>query len=195
MKRLVSFFAGVVMLLALTACQSSDSGAALRHAQIEIEDYGTVTVELYADQAPETVANFISLAESGFYDGLTFHRMQEGFVLQGGDPNGNGTGNSDKTIKGEFLVNGVDNTLSHTTGVLSMARGNDYNSASCQFFIVLSDQYTASLDGLYAGFGKVTEGMDIIQKIAADASAHAADSFGTLPTAYQPVIKTIKVLD
>ncbi len=195
MKRILSLFAGVVVLLSAAACGSSNSGA-VRHAQIEIVDYGTIEVELYADMAPKTVENFISLAKSGFYDGLTFHRMQEGFVLQGGDPNGNGTGSSGKTIQGEFLKNGfTDNTLSHTTGVLSMARGNDLNSASCQFFIVLDDSAKTSLDGLYAGFGKVTDGMDIIEQIAKDVAPYAVDSMGSLPKANQPVIKTVKILD
>ena len=162
---------------------------------IEMEDGGTIKAELYPEIAPNTVNNFISLINKGYYDGVIFHRVIPGFMIQGGDPKGTGTGGPGYSIKGEFTRNGFKNDLKHDRGVLSMARGNDYNSASCQFFIVLSDQYTASLDGLYAGFGKVTEGMDIIQKIAADASAHAADSFGTLPTAYQPVIKTIKVLD
>lgn len=136
--------------------------------EIEIagKDAGSFTMELYPEQAPITVENFIGLVESGFYNGLTFHRIAEGgngpFVAQGGDPKGNGTGGS-KPIKGEFVANGVNNTLSHTRGVVSMARrGNSYDSGSCQFFICYNDAYTSVLDGQYAGFGKVIEGMEVV---------------------------------
>ena len=134
---------------------------------MEIEDYGTIKIELYPEYAPNTVANFVSLIESGFYDGLTFHRLVPGFVLQGGDPDGNGTGGPGYTIDGEFAANGyTKNTLSHETGVISMARSSDYDSAGSQFFIVLDDSAKTSLDNLYAGFGKVIEGMDVIEAIA-----------------------------
>ena len=134
---------------------------------MEIEDYGTIKIELYPEYAPNTVANFVSLIESGFYDGLTFHRLVPGFVLQGGDPDGNGTGGPGYTIDGEFAANGyTKNTLSHETGVISMARSSDYDSAGSQFFIVLDDSAKTSLDNLYAGFGKVIDGMDIIEEIA-----------------------------
>ena len=123
---------------------------------MEIKDYGTIEIELYPKYAPNTVANFVNLIESGFYDGLTFHRLVPGFVLQGGDPEGNGTGGPGYTIDGEFKANGyTQNTLSHTRGVISMARSNNYNSAGSQFFIVLDD----------AAFGRVIEGMDIIDNI------------------------------
>ena len=157
-------------------------------ATIEIENFGTIKVELYPNYAPETVANFIALANNGFYDGLTFHRTIPDFMIQGGDPNGDGTGNAtlkdlgqdsdeEYTITGEFIANGNnDNTLKHERGVISMARSDyssysaslateGYNSASCQFFITTEDS-TDSLDGLYAAFGKVTEGMDVVDKIA-----------------------------
>ena len=133
---------------------------------MEIKDYGTIEIELYPKYAPNTVANFVNLIESGFYDGLTFHRLVPGFVLQGGDPEGNGTGGPGYTIDGEFKANGyTQNTLSHTRGVISMARSNNYNSAGSQFFIVLDDSAKTSLDTLYAAFGRVIEGMDIIDNI------------------------------
>lgn len=127
---------------------------------------GNIVVELYPDIAPITVKNFQGLVKEGFYDGVTFHRIVKDFVIQGGDPDGIGYGGSGKPIKGEFSDNGVKNELSHTRGVISMARkGNDYNSATSQFFIVLSDNYTKSLDGQYAGFGKVVEGMDVVDAL------------------------------
>ncbi len=159
------------------------------HAVIEVEDYGNIEIALDASQAPETVKNFIKLAESGFYDGLTFHRIMEGFMIQGGDPEGNGTGGSGKMLKGEFSLNGVNNTLSHTRGAVSMARSTAYDSASSQFFIVQED--TPSLDGSYAVFGYVTSGMDVVDKIAAD--AEPTDDNGTIPADKQPVIKSITV--
>ena len=137
------------------------------HVTMNVKDYGVIKLELYKNIAPITVDNFVSLAESGFYDGLIFHRVIKDFVIQGGDPKGDGTGGSDKNIVGEFLINGINNSLSHKRGVISMARNSyDYNSASSQFFICHKDN-PDSLDGQYAGFGVVTEGMDIVDKIAA----------------------------
>lgn len=134
------------------------------YADIEIADYGTVTVQLDQASAPVTAANFVSLAESGFYDGLTFHRIMEGFMMQGGDPNGDGTGGSENTIVGEFADNGYENSLSHTRGAISMARsGDDYDSASSQFFIVQED--STYLDGQYAVFGYVTEGLEVVDAV------------------------------
>jgi cyclophilin family peptidyl-prolyl cis-trans isomerase len=124
-----------------------------------------IKAELYPDVAPLTVANFVELTEKGFYDGLTFHRIVPGFVIQGGDPKGNGTGGSDKNIKGEFAENGVKNDLKHERGVLSMARSQANDSASSQFFIVVGE--ASFLDGKYAAFGKVTEGMDAVDEIVA----------------------------
>lgn len=135
---------------------------------MEIEDYGTIKIELYPKYAPNTVANFVNLVESGFYDGNNFHRYVEDFVLQGGDPNGDGTGGAGYSIKGEFSSNGYSkNTLKHERGIISMARSSNPDSAGSQFFIVLdtSDMVSYSLDGNYAGFGKVIEGMDIIDEI------------------------------
>lgn len=161
------------------------------HAEINIKDYGTIKVELDADAAPVTVTNFVDLANEGFYDGLTFHRIMEGFMMQGGDPKGNGTGGSDKQILGEFSSNGVENDLSHTAGAISMARSSLPNSASSQFFIVHKD--STFLDGDYAVFGYVTEGMDVVDKICTD--AEPVDNNGTIPADEQPVIESIKIID
>ena len=161
------------------------------HAEIEVKDYGTIDVELDADTAPITVTNFVKLAQEGFYDGLTFHRIMDGFMIQGGDPNGNGTGGSEENIKGEFSNNGVDNDISHTRGTISMARASDPDSASSQFFIVQAD--STFLDGDYAGFGHVTEGMDIVDKICEDAKP--TDNNGTITSDQQPVIEKITITD
>lgn len=131
---------------------------------MEIEGMGNIVLELYPDVAPNTVNNFISLVKDGFYDGLTFHRVIDGFMIQGGDPNGNGTGGPGYSIKGEFSGNDFQNDLSHTVGVISMARSLDPDSAGSQFFIMSSD--TTSLDGQYAAFGKVLEGLDVVEKIS-----------------------------
>lgn len=156
---------------------------------ITMEDGKTMTAELYPEKAPNTVNNFISLAGKGFYDGLTFHRIIEGFMIQGGDPNGNGTGGSEQTIQGEFRENGVDNNLSHTRGAISMARSQDYNSASSQFFIVHED--STFLDGSYAAFGYVTEGMEVVDAICAD--AEPVDGNGFIAPENQPVIRSIAI--
>ena len=156
-----------------------------------MKDYGTIKVELDADTAPVTVTNFISLAKEGFYDGLTFHRIISGFMIQGGDPQGNGTGGSDHTIKGEFSANGVKNSISHKRGVISMARAQDYDSASSQFFIMHKD--SDSLDGDYAAFGHVTEGMEVVDKICEDTEVE--DRNGTVTPENQPVIESVKVID
>jgi len=134
------------------------------NVKITMTGGGEIELELYPDIAPETVANFKSLVEQGFYDGLTFHRIIKGFMIQGGDPLGNGMGGSDKNIKGEFKMNGFDNPLKHTRGVISMARSQMPNSASSQFFIMHED--APHLDGSYAAFGKVTKGIEIVDEIA-----------------------------
>ena len=141
--------------------------------------------------APITVANFAKLVNEGFYNGLTFHRIISGFMIQGGDPNGNGTGGSDENIKGEFAQNGLKNTLSHTRGVISMARSMAYNSASSQFFIMHKD-YTG-LDGAYAAFGKVISGIEIVDKICEDVKIE--DDNGTVLKENQPVIEKIEMID
>lgn len=159
------------------------------YADIEIADYGTITVCLNQKSAPITVANFVGLAESGFYDGLTFHRIMEDFMMQGGDPEGNGTGGSENTIVGEFAVNGYDNNLSHTRGAISMARAMDYDSASSQFFIVHED--STFLDGQYAVFGYVTEGLEVVDAVCE--SAEPVDDNGTIVAEEQPVIISITI--
>ena len=161
------------------------------HAKIKVKDYGTIEVELDGDTAPITVANFIKLVNEKFYDGLTFHRIMSGFMIQGGDPLGNGTGGSDETIKGEFSSNGVENNIAHKRGVISMARSSDPDSASSQFFIMHQD--STYLDGEYADFGKVTKGMKVVDKICEDATP--TDGNGTIEKADQPVIESIRMVD
>ena len=168
------------------------AGIGLHHAEIEVKDYGTVKVELDGDTAPITVQNFMDLANAGFYDGLTFHRIIDGFMIQGGAPSGNGTGGSPDKIKGEFASNGVPNDIKHVKGVISMARvGGDPDSASSQFFIMVGD--APHLDGNYAAFGHVTEGQEIVDKIAADAKP--LDNNGTIAAEDQPVIVTVRIID
>lgn len=163
----------------------------LHHVTIDVQDYGTISLELDADTAPISVTNFINLANEGFYDGLTFHRIISGFMIQGGDPNGNGTGGSEKTIKGEFSANGVENDISHVRGVISMARANDPDSGSSQFFIVHED--STFLDGQYAAFGHVTDGMDVVDAICE--AVPVQDNNGTVAAADQPVITAVRVVD
>ena len=162
------------------------------YAEITVKDYGKITVKLEPSKAPITVDNFVSLAKSGFYDGLTFHRIMEGFMMQGGDPEGTGQGGSGKNIKGEFSANGVDNDLKHTRGAISMARGSySMDSASSQFFIV--QQTSAHLDGQYACFGYVTEGMEVVDAVCAD--AQPIDNNGTIPAEQQPIIESIVIIE
>lgn len=160
----------IISLILLTGCGKRTENPIVT---MEISDYGTIKIELYPKYAPNTVANFVNLVESGFYNDNTFHRLVPGFVLQGGDPDGDGTGGPGYTIKGEFSENDYGkNTLKHDKGVVSMARTNMPNSAGSQFFIVLDDTKTihASLDNKYAAFGKVIEGMDIIENIEKNAA-------------------------
>ncbi len=161
------------------------------YAQIDIKDYGTIQAELYADIAPVTVTNFVNLVNSGFYDGLTFHRIIPGFMIQGGDPNGNGTGGSSKKIRGEFSSNGFANDLLHTRGVLSMARSSDPDSASSQFFIMHQD--APHLDGAYAAFGKVISGMEVVDAICENTPVE--DRNGTVAKENQPVITSIRMIE
>lgn len=162
MKRKV-FLLLVICILFLTGCGNKPKENPI--VTMSIENYGEIKIELYPKVAPNTVANFVNLVEDGFYNDNNFHRLAKGFVLQGGDPTATGGGDAGYKIKGEFGLNGYTNKLSHTKGVISMARAEDYNSAGSQFFIVLSDNHTADLDGRYAGFGKVIEGMDVIETI------------------------------
>ena len=159
--------------------------------EIEVQDYGTIRAELYGDTAPITVANFLKLVDEGFYDGLTFHRIISGFMIQGGDPQGNGYGGSDQTIVGEFSANGYENSITHVRGVISMARSNDYNSASSQFFIM--HQTSHNLDGQYAAFGTVTSGMEVVDAICENTPVE--DSNGTVAPENQPRIVSITIVD
>lgn len=193
MKKIIISLLGLCMSLCLCACSSNSSkkktSTTSNTAVITVEDYGKIYIKLYPKQAPITVKNFKKLVNEKFYDNLTFHRIIKGFMIQGGDPNGDGTGGSDDTIKGEFSANGVKNTISHKRGVISMARSSDYNSASSQFFIM--QETTTSLDGQYAAFGKVTKGMSVVDAIANNATP--TDSNGTIAAKNQPVIKSIRL--
>ena len=208
MRKLLSICLAALLVLSLAGCgktsvvgitttskapaaNEESQGVDTHHAEIEIQDYGTITVELDGDAAPITVQNFMDLANAGFYDGLTFHRIISGFMMQGGDPNGNGTGGSENTIKGEFSANGVENPLSHTRGAISMARAQAPDSASSQFFICHAD--STFLDGQYACFGYVTDGMDVVDAVCE--AAQPTDDNGTISADQQPVITAIRVID
>lgn len=200
-KRLIGLMLAAAMTLMLAACGKddgasgeaggADSASGKHHVEITVKDYGTISVELDADAAPITVENFLKLAGDGFYDGLTFHRIMSGFMIQGGDPKGDGTGGSDENIKGEFSENGVENNLSHTRGAISMARARSMDSASSQFFIVHED--STFLDGQYACFGYVTEGIEVVDSICD--TVNVIDDNGTVEKENQPVIESIKVID
>ena len=168
-----------------------EAAAGEHHVKITVRDYGTISVTLDGDKAPITVANYLKLAKEGFYDGLTFHRIIDGFMIQGGDPLGNGLGGSDEEIKGEFASNGVENSLSHTRGAISMPRSQIKDSASSQFFIVHED--STFLDGEYACFGYVTEGMEVVDAICGDTKVE--DNNGTVARENQPVIESVEVID
>ena len=208
MKKVGSICLAVLLILSLAGCSKTSvvgitttskapaaneesQGVGTHHAEIDIQDYGTITVELDGDIAPITVQNFMDLANDGFYDGLTFHRIIAGFMMQGGDPNGNGTGGSENTIKGEFSANGVENPLSHIRGAISMARAQDMDSASSQFFICHAD--STFLDGQYACFGYVTDGMDVVDAVCE--AAQPTDDNGTIPADQQPVITEVRMID
>ena len=198
MKRIFTLILTVLMLMTLTLTGLTSCGDDKEYAHIEIENYGTIVVELNREQAPETVENFVNLANDGFYDGLTFHRIIEGFMMQGGCPKGDGTGDSGTDIVGEFSNNGYSNNISHVRGTISMARSgslyddyNYYNTASCQFFIVHED--SLHLDGNYAAFGSVVSGMEIVDAICQ--SAQPIDGNGTIARSQQPVIKSITIKD
>ena len=198
-KKIIAILSAAILTLTFCSCSKrqsefdsdTGSGYGTHHAVITVKDYGDIKLVLDGDTAPITVKNFVELAKSGFYDGLTFHRIIKGFMIQGGDPKGNGTGGSDKTIRGEFSKNGVENNISHKRGVISMARLQDNNSASSQFFIMHEDgDY---LDGSYAAFGHVTEGMDVVDKIAENTPV--TDSNGTVLKKNQPIIEKIVITD
>ncbi len=211
MKKFISIILIVLLIFGLSACNQNNEGEkngqnsentdektpdiisdfkGTHQVEIKVQDYGTIYLDLDEESAPITVNNFIKLAEEGFYDGLTFHRIIQGFMIQGGDPLGTGTGGSDENITGEFSANGIDNPLTHTRGAISMARSNDYNSASSQFFIVHED--SPHLDGGYAAFGYVTEGIEIVDEICSDTPVQ--DRNGTVKPVDQPVIESIKII-
>ena len=207
MKRKIGIAAVIILaLFVITGCQKQEETpkkseqkkteaseellSGTHHAEIQVKDYGTITVELDADTAPITVTNFVNLAKDGFYDNLTFHRIMDGFMIQGGDPNGDGTGGADQTIKGEFSSNGVENEISHTRGTISMARAQDPDSASSQFIVQEDSDY---LDGNYAAFGHVTSGMEIVDQICKDVPVE--DDNGTVKAENQPVIEKITITD
>ena len=168
----------------------SEPGQTQYEAVIKMKDYDQpIVFTMDEGIAPETVENFVKLAQSGFYDGLTMHRIMEGFMIQGGDPTGTGTGGSSHLITGEFAANGFDNSLKHVRGTVSMARSNDPDSASSQFFIMQADN--ESLDGNYAAFGTVTSGMEVVDQIAQ--KAEPTDNNGTIEADQQPVIESITV--
>ncbi len=212
MKKVLALALGVVLLLGLAGCGSSGGSAAegspapaepspsgqaaeetqgenLHHVEIDIADYGVVKLELDGDAAPITVENFLALARDGFYDGLTFHRIMAGFMMQGGAPRS--PEEAAEPIYGEFSANGWDNPISHVRGVISMARTSEPDSASSQFFIVHAD--STFLDGQYAAFGYVTEGMEVVDAVCQ--AAQPIDDNGTIPAEEQPVIASVTVLD
>lgn len=192
MKKIGLMFVIVLVgVFMVTGCGKKEYLTGKINVEIEEKDYGTIAVELDADEAPITVTNFVDLVEDGFYDGLTFHRIIDGFMIQGGDPNGDGSGGSSRTIKGEFSSNGVDNSIDHVRGVISMARSAMPNSASSQFFIVQED--SPHLNGEYAAFGHVTSGMEIVDAICEDVQVE--DTNGTVLPENQPVITSIKVVE
>ena len=212
MKKLFAVAMTVAMIFAMTACGGNQTtgttgGSSVDanmpgtytpelldetttyYADIDIADYGKITVKLNQAEAPVSCANFVALAEDGFYNGITFHRIMAGFMMQGGDPKGTGMGGSENNIVGEFAQNGYENNISHKRGVISMARANDPNSASSQFFICHAD--SEFLDGAYAAFGEVTEGLDVVDAVCN--AAQPIDDNGTIPAEEQPVMTSVTI--
>lgn len=204
MKKILGFILCTILIVSLAACGSKSSsggnsssasagGNNMNNPKVEIsvKDFGVMQFELDRTAAPITVDNFMNLVNDGFYDGLTFHRIIKGFMIQGGDPLGNGTGGSEETIKGEFESNGVPNPIKHERGVISMARSMDPNSASSQFFIMHAEY--PSLDGEYAAFGHILSGIEVVDRICD--TTPVQDNNGTVDKMDQPVIEYIKVID
>ena len=195
MKRIVSLAIVIaILVLGLVSCGYDprieyQGFTATHYATIVVKNYGTIKVELYGHEAPITVENFVKLANEGFYEGMTFHRIIEGFMAQGGGFNQDGTYKPASNIKGEFLANGVRNTISHKRGVISMARADDYNSASSQFFIM--HETNTNLNYLYSAFGCVIDGMDVVDAICEKAEPY--DGNGGIFTSERPIIETITI--
>ena len=193
MKKWICIISLCLFMMSLTACgaepEAYEPQTEGNAAVITVKDYGVIRVELDRSAAPITADNFVKLAQNGFYDGLTFHRIISGFMIQGGDPTGTGMGGSEETIKGEFRDNGVENPITHKRGVISMARSQNMDSASSQFFIVHED--SPHLDGAYAGFGHVTEGMEVVDSICQNTPV--IDGNGTVQAEDQPVIESIVI--
>lgn len=189
MRKLKYVLSFLLVLVVLSGCggKSYYNGETV---VIKVKDYGSIKLVLDEKQAPKTVENFAKLVDEGFYNGLTFHRIISGFMIQGGAPNGDDTGGSEETIKGEFSANNVNNTISHERGVISMARAQDYDSGSSQFFICHQD--SVFLDGQYAAFGHVTEGMEVVDAICRDIPTE--DSNGTVLKENQPIIESITLV-
>ncbi len=210
MKKITAIAMGLVLAFTMISCgvneqassteettgEDAEQGIMLDgigkfYVELDVESFGIIKLELDGDVAPITVANFVKLAEEGFYDGLTFHRIIDGFMIQGGDPLGNGTGGSDENIVGEFSANGIQNNIEHVRGVISMARSQAMDSASSQFFIMHED--SPHLDGSYAGFGMVTEGIEVVDAIVE--ATQVEDGNGTVASGNQPTITSIKILN
>lgn len=198
MKKVLSLVLCFSMLVMLAACSKKETAGGAKggkmvnpKVEISVEDFGVMQFELDPENAPITVDNFLKLVKEGFYDGLTFHRIIADFMIQGGDPLGNGTGGSPDKIKGEFADNGVDNKIEHRRGVISMARSQSYDSASSQFFICHKD--STFLDNQYAAFGKIISGIEVVDKICEE--VRVLDQNGTVTRLEQPVIKYIKVIE
>lgn len=193
MNKRLMYLVGVIVLIVILVLLSLIPKKEKENEMVEIKikDYGTIVVEMDRANAPITVDNFINLVNNKFYDGLVFHRIMSGFMIQGGAPNSNSNLSLVKNIKGEFKKNGVINNISHTRGVISMARANDMNSASTQFFIVHQD--STFLDGNYAGFGYVVSGMDVVDKICD--SVIVTDDNGTVKEGMEPIIESIRIIE
>ena len=191
-NKLLFILFSALLIFYFTGCEKKDSkyGSIIK-VNIEVQDYGTISLDLYPDVAPITVDNFVSLVKNGFYDGSSFHRIISGFMIQGGSFKGDGVTGSSKKIKGEFKENNFENSLKHERGTISMARANDYNSASSQFFIMHKD--TPSIDGKYAAFGRVTKGIEIVDEICSNTQVE--DSNGTTLKENRPIITRIYVVE
>lgn len=199
MKKIIYSVLLIIMTMFIFACNKQTNTSEAKgekeemkpKVEISVVDFGKMTFELDKENAPITVDNFLKLVNEGFYNGLTFHRIIPEFMIQGGDPMADGTGGAPNKIKGEFINNGVDNKIEHRRGVISMARSNDYNSASSQFFIVHQD--STFLDGDYAAFGNILTGIEVVDKICEE--VRVLDNNGTVNKREQPVIEYIKVIE